>query len=133
MGAGCNGYLKRSIVRIFNGTLNQAMSPLRSCSMTHFRLLLAVPLLALAFLSSLARAQAPLCAVSCNGGEQTAGTGGSPIQAEASISNQRGLGGSGGAVAQSVGRSTNIEGSQSYTYPVPLFSIPGRGLNLSLA
>ncbi len=101
--------------------------------MIRSRFLLAVPLIALAFFTSLARAQASLCGDSCNGGTQTAGTGGGPILTEASISNQRGIGGSGLAVAQPVGRSTNIEGSQSYTYPVPLFSIPGRGLNLNLA
>src|SRR5260221_2089176 len=100
--------------------------------MTCSRLMLTVPLLALALLSSLARAQARLCGNSCNGGEQTAGTGGGPIQTQASVSSQRGIGGP-GVTAQPVGRSTNIEGSQSYTYPVPLFSLPRRGLNLSLA
>jgi RHS repeat-associated protein len=83
-------------------------------------------------LTSFARAQEPLCEDSCNGGPQTPGTGGGPIQAQASVSSQRGIGGP-GVTALPAGKSTNIEGSESYTYAVPLFSIPGRGLNLNLA
>jgi hypothetical protein len=49
-----------------------------------------------------------------------------------SITNARGTG-SGIVPAQQVGKSIAIEGSQSYTYTVPLFSFPGRnGLNLNL-
>src|SRR5258708_1431928 len=100
--------------------------------MTLSRTSLAVPLLMIPLLVNVARAQHVACTETCSGGSQPSGTGGTPIQAQASVSNQRGVGGSSVIAAQPVGRSTNIIGSQSYTYPVPLFSIPGRGLNLNL-
>src|SRR5882724_5429534 len=114
-------------------TLNQVFVWLRSYPMMRSRLLLAVPLLVVASFVNVARAQHVACIETCSGGSQPSGTGGTPIQAQASVSNQRGVGGSSVTAAQAVGRSTNIIGSQSYTYPVPLFSIPGRGLNLNLA
>lgn len=73
----------------------------------------------------------PNCGDTCGGGHQPPGTGGSFIQTQTAISNQRGAGGSGVAV-RPAGKSVNIEGSQSYSYAVPLFSIPGRGLALNL-
>jgi len=96
--------------------------------MTRFRLLLVMPLLVLVFFTGLAHGQAPLCGDSCNGGSQTAGNGGGSIQIQASTSNQRGVGGSGGVVAQPAGKSINIEGSQSYTYPCLCFRSPAEGL-----
>lgn len=55
---------------------------------------------------------------------------GTPIGASI---NQRGLG-SRTAMATRAGGAANIIGSRSYTYSVPLFSLPGRhGLNLNLA
>src|SRR5258708_649652 len=100
--------------------------------MTLSRTSLAVPLLMIPLLINIARAQHVECIETCSGGSQSSGTGGAPIQTQASVSNQRGVASSSVTAAQRAGRSTNIIGSQSYTYPVPLFSIPGRGLNLSL-
>jgi RHS repeat-associated protein len=74
---------------------------------------------------------APVCGDSCRGGTQTPGTGGAFIQTETAVTNQRGVGGS-GVTIHPVGKSTNIVGSQSFTYSLPLFEIPGRGINLNL-
>lgn len=61
-----------------------------------------------------------------------ASCGGSPVDPRASIINQRGMG---SLISPSthVGKTNIIEGSQSFSYAVPLFNIPGRnGLNLNL-
>lgn len=76
-------------------------------------------------------AQVPICDIDCSGGKQPPGTGGSAIQTTTSTSNQRGTGSPTTATVPA-GKSVNIEGSQSFTYAVPLFSIPGRGLGLNL-
>jgi RHS repeat-associated protein len=73
----------------------------------------------------------PNCDDTCGGGIQPTNTGGDAIQKWTSISNQRGVGGP-RTTTQRAGRSTHVEGSQSYTYAVPLFDIPGRGLNTHL-
>jgi RHS repeat-associated protein len=74
----------------------------------------------------------PNCDVSCGGGTQPDNTGGSAIQTWTSISNQRGVGGP-HVTTQLAGKSTNIEGSATFTQAWTLFDIPGRGLNLHLA
>jgi RHS repeat-associated protein len=65
----------------------------------------------------------------------TGGTGGSsgvtPPMTSATIMNARSTG-SRIVKAQDAGKSTNILGSQSYSYALPLFSLAGRGLNLDL-
>src|SRR5438034_8750100 len=104
--------------------LSISLVRLRSYPMAHSRLLLAVLLLALAFFTNVASAQhqgpAPNCGDSCGGGTQPPGTGGGALQTWTSTSNQRGLG-SMTIAARRAGKSTTIEGSQSYTYAVPLF------------
>ncbi|HEY6251223.1 MAG TPA: RHS repeat-associated core domain-containing protein [Candidatus Angelobacter sp.] len=49
----------------------------------------------------------------------------------ATVMNARGLGG-GVVAAQNVGNSVALLGSKSFTYPVPLFSLPGRAAALDL-
>jgi RHS repeat-associated protein len=71
----------------------------------------------------------PVCDTDC--GPNPPPTGSGSLQSQVGISNARGTG-SMTVAAQSVGKTAVIEGSQSYTYAVPLFSIPGRGLNTDL-
>jgi RHS repeat-associated protein len=74
----------------------------------------------------------PNCDSGCGTGTTTPGTGADPMLTSTSITNARGTGNS-LVAAQQTGRSKAIEGSQSYTYAVNLFSLPGRnGLNLNL-
>src|SRR5579859_6761511 len=76
----------------------------------------------------------PNCDVSCGGGSPppTSNTGAGQMETSSFITHARGTGSS-QIAAQSVGKSTAIEGSQSYTYAVNLFSLPGRnGLDLNL-
>jgi RHS repeat-associated protein len=75
-----------------------------------------------------------ICDVDCGGGSPppTPNTGAGPIETSAFITHARGTGSS-QIATQSAGKSTAIEGSQSYTYAVNLFSLPGRnGLDLNL-
>ncbi len=74
----------------------------------------------------------PNCDSGCGRGTPTPGTGAGPMLTSTSITNARGTGNS-VVASQQTGRSRAIEGSQSYTYAVNLFSLPGRnGLNLNL-
>src|SRR5437660_11001428 len=75
----------------------------------------------------------PNCDAGCGrGGTPTPGTGGDPMLTSTAFTNARGTGSS-IVAAQQTGRSKAIEGSQSYTYAVNLFALPGRnGLNLNL-
>jgi RHS repeat-associated protein len=75
----------------------------------------------------------PNCDMGCGGITPPAqGSGGGPILTSTSITNVRGMG-SPTVATRRVGKSTALEGSQSYSYAVNLFSLPGRnGLNLNL-
>src|SRR5260370_5412237 len=78
-----------------------------------------------------AHANIPFCGQTCNGGPQPTSTGGDAIQQWTAVNNQRGVGGAMYHTLPAV-KSVNIQGSQSYTYVVPLFDIPGRGLGIHL-
>lgn len=93
-----------------------------------------IVLLAMLFSASTLWGQRPPnCDTSCGGDPlPTSGTGAGPLETTSFITNARGTGSLTVATEQ-VGKSAAIEGSQSYTYAVTLFSLPGRaGLNLNL-
>src|SRR5260370_13231166 len=75
----------------------------------------------------------PNCDLGCGGDPPpSSNTGARPMETSSFITNARGTG-SPTVATQRVGKSTTIEGSQSYTYAVNLFSLPGRnGFNLNL-
>ncbi|HJX84157.1 MAG TPA: hypothetical protein VJ723_07430, partial [Candidatus Angelobacter sp.] len=74
----------------------------------------------------------PNCDVGCGGGTPSVGTGAGPMLTTTAFTNVRGTGNR-IVAAERVGKSTAVKGSQSYTYAVNLFSLPGRnGLNLNL-
>src|SRR5258708_23262756 len=75
----------------------------------------------------------PNCDLGCGGDPPpSSNTGARPMETSSFITNARGTG-SPTVATQRVGKSTTIEGSQSYTYAVNLFSLPGRNaLNLNL-
>src|SRR5712692_1107434 len=109
---------------------------LRSYSMTHSRLLLAVPLLVVAFFTSVVRAQGPLCDVTCTPDPNSNSYPGAVV-ARSQTQNARGY--SSPIVAKAPLRAadagvvsgTTVIGSQSYNYTVPILRLPGRaGMDL---
>jgi hypothetical protein len=87
----------------------------------------AVLLASCVVVSQAALAQVSLeCDASCGGSSSTTTT--TMISARNSKAAARR-----GATARRVGGATGaVQGSRSFTYDVPLFSVPGRGLNLNL-
>ena len=71
----------------------------------------------------------PNCDVSCGGGGPT--TGDSMIAARAAVSASRGYG-TRFTRGRPISKTVAVPGSNSFTYAVPLFALPGRGLNLNL-
>jgi RHS repeat-associated protein len=71
----------------------------------------------------------PNCDSSCGGSTSTSST---DIQARTAPQASRGVG-TRTAFARRVGKTVLVAGSNSFTYTVPLFGLPGRGINLNLA
>ena len=89
-----------------------------------------IAILGLAFATPGLKAQiVPNCDVTCSGAGPTANV--ATISARGAITADRGAG-KAFASARIAGALTK-QGSQSFTYAVPLVSLPGRGLNLNLA